>query len=224
MYLQKMPNCHVTFTYLSSDSEMHKLSANWLSIPQKIFIIWTAVLEVWIRWSLSLPTIPSSSKRSLGSQMLNPCWSLDLCIQELTYRISLLLSMSCSFTNKMEKKPLGPPHPPSLLLPDLNSCFGYTRSLCLSKMKWLIAWRPDEPQLIPCNILILGTQAKQQISRAEMQVVRCCFLQLISAYSFHLTHTFLGIISSPIFRTMSKVLWRLISMGEGGFFACWQKP
>lgn len=120
-YLQKMTNCDVTFTYLSYDSEIHKLWVSWLSIPQKMSIISTAVSEVWIKWNLSLPTIPSSSKRSLGSQMLNPYWPHDLCNQELTCRIHLVLPMSCPFTNRMEKKFLGPSHPPSLLFPELKS-------------------------------------------------------------------------------------------------------
>lgn len=122
-YLKKMSNHDVTFTYLSSDCEIHKLSASWLSIPQKVSIIWTAVSEVW-------STIPSSSNRSLGSQMLHPYWPRDPWNQELTCRIHLLLPMSCSFTNRVEKKPFGLPCPPSLLLPVLNGGFGYTRSLC----------------------------------------------------------------------------------------------
>ena len=123
-------NAHhdVTFTYLSSDSEIHKLSASWLSIPQKSSIIWTAVSGVWISCISTLPSAPSSSERVLGSQTLSPHWQHKICSQTLTCKIHLLVSKSFPFTRRMEKQPPGPPCPPSLLYPELNSCFGYSKS------------------------------------------------------------------------------------------------
>lgn len=129
---RSVKNAHhdVTFTYLSSDSQIHKLSNSLLLIPQKSSRIWTAVSELWIRWILSLPSTPSPSERVRGSQTLNLHWQCELCNQTLTCRwIHLLLRRSFPFTSKMEKKPPGPPCPPSLFFLELNSCFRYTRSL-----------------------------------------------------------------------------------------------
>lgn len=149
--------------------------------------------------------------------------------EELSYRIRLLLPMSCSFTNKMEKKITWTTMPTFTLFPELNQVLWLPQKSSiiiasyLNKMMWLMIERPDEPQLILCCIHFLGTQAKKQISRAEMQVIRCCFLWLISVSSSHLTHTFSDTTSSPIFGSWSQDLWRLIPTGgDGGFLACWQ--